>query len=120
MSIDGDGISSDCDNGDCARCSYPDCQHRCHTRNKVKARGALKKLEELEAKRAEQRKTERELRRTLEHRAYEPRRRTPNPGSSPSTCAECGRRFIPGREVLEYLDDDGRVVTRYCYPPCAR
>lgn len=90
-----------------------------------KARRALKKLEELEAKRAEQRRLERELRRSLERQAYDEDDLyiPPNVGVSiapravralnEGRCGSCGGKFRHGEHVREYLDDDGRVVARY-------
>jgi hypothetical protein len=91
-----------------------------------KARRALKKLEEVEAKRAEQRRLEAELRRSLERQAYDARdlylhrasggvsRALPEiTALHEGRCAACGQRFMEGMRVRELLDDDGRVIARY-------
>lgn len=95
--------------------------------DREKARRALKKLEELEAKRAEQRRLEKKLRRSLEEQAYDRRDLYLHPASASHVsrnlqeqralhdgrCAGCGTLFREGQHVREYLDDAGRVVARY-------
>jgi hypothetical protein len=90
--------------------------------DREKARRALKQLELIREKRAEQRRLEIELRHSLEHQAYDsrhkragygPNRIPPKRSTGPHACAACGWEFVPGEEVLEYLDDDGQVVSRY-------
>lgn len=91
----------------------------------AKARAALKKLEVLEAKRAQVDRLYDELRESLLHEAYGSRSHVqqlgPNPhrrGSvrqthGPESCGRCGWQFVPGETVLEYVESDGRVVARY-------
>jgi len=88
-----------------------------------KARAALKKLDELEAKIRERDRLISEMRHRLEHDAYDTRRRraglhpSPRHRAKPSSdlraCAHCGWEFVPGEEVVEYLDDAGKIVARY-------
>lgn len=89
--------------------------------DRERARAALLKVEELKTKLRERDRLVRELEQRLQHDAYDSRRRRaglhPDPrhatGRSLRSCSTCGWDFVPGEEVLEYLDDDGRVVARY-------
>ncbi len=80
-----------------------------------KARKALVTLDEIDAKRREQLRLQQELRRTLQERAYDQRRASGRniPQRFQATCATCGWEFLPGEEVIEYVDDNGNVVARY-------
>lgn len=89
--------------------------------SREKARRALTVLDEVDAKRREQLRLQEELRHSLLDQAYDSRRRraglSPNAhvatkSNGPRACTVCGWDFVPGEEVLEHVDDDGRVVAR--------
>lgn len=85
-----------------------------------KYKDALKKLDELEAKRAELERVYRELRRSIlhhgvENREFESRSEWLGPNDQPprDQCLDCRRPFIRGQRVVEYLDDGEKVIARY-------
>jgi hypothetical protein len=78
-----------------------------------KALAALKRIPELQRKLDEQQRLIRELQHSLEHEAYEYRRWNQRADRFRGSCGYCGRQFIPGEEIFEYLDDNGQVVSRY-------
>lgn len=73
------------------------------------ARNALRSglLESIELKQAEARRLTEQLRASLLREAFESRStRKPERG----VCRGCGQRLLTGELVVEYVDDDGRVV----------
>lgn len=88
--------------------------------SREKAREALRKLEELEAKRREQERFYHELRNRLEDEAYGPPRRRPYAVArgEPTTCSVCGAPFVYREEVIEILDDDGNILRRQHFFNC--
>ena len=85
--------------------------------DRIKAREALRKLdEELEPLMRRRAQLMDELRERLYHDAYEARRRTERTGRD--SCSRCERKFEPGMEVRELVDDNGVVQRRYHYPDC--
>ncbi len=88
--------------------------------SREQSRRALEKLDEVDRKRAEQRRLERELRNRLEEDAYD-QRHTRIQSSRLVYCGgACGRPLQIGEMVLEFLNDDGSVVSRRHYPSCPR
>ena len=86
-----------------------------------KYKNALAKLEALEAKRREQDQLYRELRRSILHEAVstgelKKQRRSQKAGQF-AVCSKCGQKFVPGEEIIDYLDPDGTLVARYHYHP---
>jgi len=64
-------------------------------------------LESIELKQAEARRLTKQLRASLLEEAFTPRQtRKPERG----VCRGCGARLLTGELVVEYVDDDGRVV----------
>jgi hypothetical protein len=91
--------------------------------DREKARRALKKLEEVEVKRAEQRRLEWELRRSLERQAYDSSQRfvgqVRQPSSvAPRRCSECRQEFLYGDVIEDIVGDDGTIVASYHHPSC--
>lgn len=85
--------------------------------SRAKAREALKKVDELEAKRRQQDQLYQELRRSLEIEAYESRRGVAQ--GQLKQCSVCSRPFDYGDITLELVDDDGSIVAVRHYPNCS-
>lgn len=91
--------------------------------DRAKAREALKKLDELDRKRREADRLYQEIRRRLEHDAYDTNREAyqRSKGSrsgGPSTCSLCHKPLVYGEEVVEIIDDDGTILRREHYFDC--
>lgn len=82
-------------------------------RERFKSRDALKKLDELDRKRAEQLRLQRQLRAKLEEKAYDARTQRNERVDHLNACASCGGLFQRGEYVREFLDDSGRIVNRH-------
>lgn len=83
-----------------------------------KARLALQKMEHVRELRRQQQRLEWEMVRTLTDKAYDqrrPRRQEDVRQTFRPKCSYCGQMFMPGEEILEYVDDDDQVIVRYHY-----